>query len=163
MAYAKITRHSELEPLALASLNADDRALVDSALLARESSHSPYSQFAVGAALRLRNGQIVKGSNQENAAYPSGLCAERTALFFAGAEYPREAVEKIVVCVPDRVTHLPFPCGACLQVMAESQARQAQALEVWLLHPSEPVVYRAANVDQLLPFAFVKDNLEKKG
>lgn len=87
--------------LLLSELNEQDKALILSAMKSREQAYAPYSSFWVGAALLLGNGLIINGNNQENAAYPSGLCAERTALFYAKANYPQEKILKIAICGDD--------------------------------------------------------------
>ena len=136
-------------------------ALVLKAKQARESSHSPYSNYQVGAAVLLSNGEIVSGSNQENAAYPSGLCAERTTMFAAGALYPNESLDVIAVAIPDSSEHLPSPCGACLQVMSEYQFKQEAPMKILLIHPKDDVVYVAEDLQQMLPFAFNQSHLSK--
>ena len=103
-------------------LSPDDRQLLDSALEAIGGAYAPYSHFKVGAAVRLDDGTVVRGANQENAAYPSGLCAERTAMFAAAAQYPgRKLVALAVICEQDgMLLDSPgAPCGACRQVMAQ--------------------------------------------
>ena len=106
-------------------LNAADRELLDAARQATYRSYAPYSHFSVGAAARLANNIIVTGTNQENAAYPSGLCAERTTLFYANSQYPDQAVETLASSRPQRTWRLsgrPIPpCGACRQVMLETE------------------------------------------
>ena len=100
----------------------EDQELVALAIEAQKGSYSPYSNFQVGAALKLANGIIVKGANQENAAYPSGLCAERTAMFWAGANYPDVPMDTLAIAGADHgiLCESPAsPCGACRQVMAE--------------------------------------------
>ena len=100
----------------------EDQELALAAIEAMRGSYAPYSHFNVGAALRLNNGIIVKGANQENAAFPSGLCAERTAMFSAGATYPDKAIVSIAIAggVMGRLAKSPAtPCGACRQVMAQ--------------------------------------------
>jgi cytidine deaminase len=110
--------------------------LVEKALEAAEDAYAPYSSFHVGAAVLLENGTIVKGNNQENIAYPSGLCAERVALFYAGANYPNTVVKTIVVVAkgdliaPDECIS---PCGSCRQVIAESESRQDGAIRIILI------------------------------
>ena len=102
-------------------LNAEDRELAQAAIEGMKGSYAPYSHFNVGAAVRMSNGQIVRGANQENAAFPSGLCAERTAMFAAGAKYPDKDMCSIALAggVYGRITEEPAtPCGACRQVMA---------------------------------------------
>lgn len=133
--------------------------LVTTARQARSKAYAPYSDFAVGAAVRLKSGETVSGSNQENAAYPSGLCAERTALFYAMHEHPNAEVEALAVTVDERSKHLPFPCGSCLQVIAEYETRQENPIQILLIHPHEDRVWQANGVKNLLPFAFGKDNL----
>lgn len=106
-------------------LSASDKELVEKAIAIAQDAYVPYSTFHVGAAVRLENGVIVTGSNQENAAYPSGTCAERTALFYANAKYPNVAVQEMAVVaiyhgeIQDQIS----PCGSCRQVMAEVATR----------------------------------------
>lgn len=133
--------------------------LAEEARLARSRSYAPYSKFPVGSALRLNDGTLVGGANQENAAYPSGLCAERTALFFAGTQYPAKAVENLYICVKPDAAQMPFPCGACLQVMVETENRQGSEMTIWLEEPGGQRVWKAQGVKQFLPFAFVKEHL----
>ncbi len=135
--------------------------LVERADAARSGSHSPYSNFQVGAALLLDTGEVIIGSNQENAAYPSGLCAERTALFWAGANFPSQKILALAVTVPNRAEHIPFPCGSCLQVISEYQHQQDSPINILLKHPQSQQVYLANGVQNLLPFAFEKSHLPK--
>jgi len=132
-----------------------DRALVLAAQDATRRSYAPYSHFHVGAAVRLDNGTVVTGSNQENAAFPSGLCAERTALFYAGAQYPDHAVEALAIAAADAdgLTSAPTPpCGACRQVMLETEARAGRPMRI-LLYGTQGV-YVFEGVGQLLPLTF---------
>lgn len=137
-------------------LEEKDQLLVKKAYEIAENAYAPYSAFHVGAAVELTNGQIVLGSNQENIAFPSGLCAERVALFFAGANYPKEEVKTI--CVVAKGELLPFenlltPCGACRQVMLETEIRQTTQYRIILVSQNErTVIFKSAN--DLLPFAF---------
>ncbi|MGK0407422.1 MAG: cytidine deaminase [Roseivirga sp.] len=156
-----ITISCQLQESQVNQLSEQFQTLVNRADEARAGSHSPYSGFQVGAALLLESGEIVIGSNQENAAYPSGLCAERTALFWAGANYPHTKILAIAVTVPDRAEHIPFPCGSCLQVISEYQHKQDQTIEILLKHPQSQQVYLAKGVQNLLPFAFEKSHLPK--
>jgi cytidine deaminase len=156
-----ITISCQLQESEVHQLSEQFQTLVSRADEARTGSHSPYSNFQVGAALLLESGEIVIGSNQENAAYPSGLCAERTALFWAGANYPHTKILAIAVTVPDRAEHIPFPCGSCLQVISEYQHKQEQPIEILLKHPQSQQVYLAKGVQNLLPFAFEKSHLPK--
>ncbi len=139
----------------LAELDARDRALIEAAVEAADTAYAPYSNFHVGAALRLADGTIVKGSNQENIAYPSGLCAERTALFSASAQYPGVAVETLAIIGrnPQGELTAASPCGACRQVMAEQEGRQGNKLRV-LCYYSDYKILLFEGVESLLPFIF---------
>lgn len=133
-----------------------DRLLVEEAIRVRKSAYAPYSKFTVGASLRLSSGEVITGSNQENIAYPSGLCAERVALFYAGANYPNEAVDTL--CIVAKGDLVPAdtilsPCGGCRQVMAETQSRQDKAYRVILVCQNDlTLVFNSAT--DLLPLAF---------
>ena len=132
-----------------------DRQLVEKAQEATNRSYAPYSRFHVGAALRLDDGTIVTGSNQENAAFPSGLCAERTALFYAGAQYPDRSVTALAIAAADAdgLTAIPTPpCGACRQVMLETETRGGQPMRI-LLYGTQGT-YVIEGVGQLLPLIF---------
>ena len=132
-----------------------DRELVEAALRARAGSYSPYSKFRVGAALRLVDGTIILGANQENIAYPSGLCAERTAMFAAGANHPGVAFDTLAIAGGngDEVCEMPAaPCGACRQVMAEYQRLYGNPLKVILI--GTRALYKFEKVDDLLPLIF---------
>jgi len=145
--YTEFASASEMTP--------EDQQLVSAALDARSGSYSPYSHFQVGAAVRLGDGTIVKGANQENAAYPSGLCAERTALFAAGANYPDQPVRSLAIVAADHGTLLDepaSPCGACRQVMAESQKRAGAPMSVILIGAKK--IWKFDSVDDVLPFIF---------
>ncbi|HET8886005.1 MAG TPA: cytidine deaminase [Salinimicrobium sp.] len=135
--------------------------LFEDAVNAREKAYAPYSQFNVGAAILLQNGEIITGSNQENASYPSGLCAERTAVFFAGAKFPNEIIKCLVVTAKSAnhllITPVP-PCGACRQVIAEYEERQEQPIEIYFMGERGKVV-KASSLKDLLPFSFDKSCL----
>ena len=138
-----------------AEMEPQDRELVEAALEARGGSYSPYSKFRVGAALRLADGTIVKGANQENAAYPSGLCAERTAMFAAGAIHPGVAFDTLALVGGngDEVCEMPAsPCGACRQVMAEYQRLYDRPLRTILI--GTHAIYKFDKVEDLLPLIF---------
>ena len=136
-------------------MSKEDQELVKAALEAQKGSYSPYSKFQVGAALRLANGTIVKGANQENAAYPSGLCAERTAMFWASANYPDVAFDTLAIAGADRgvLCESPAsPCGSCRQVMAEYQKKYGRPLKtIWV---GSKRIRKFENVDDILPFIF---------
>jgi len=141
-------------------LTVEDKELLDAAIEATKSSYAPYSGFNVGAAVRLANGEIISASNQENAAYPSGLCAERVALFYANSKFPDVPVESLAVtaAVDGHVCESPtYPCGACRQVMAETELRAKKLIRIII--GSEKVTQIVDNVESLLPFTF--DNLPK--
>lgn len=132
-----------------------DRELVLEAIDAQKGSYCPYSHFRVGAALRLEDGTIVKGSNQENNAYPAGLCAERTAMFAAGANYPDKAFDTLAIVGSDSngICETPAtPCGECRQVMAEYQAKGGRPLKIILVGRNK--IQKFLKVDDLLPFIF---------
>ncbi len=136
-------------------MNPQDRQLVEAAIEAQKGSYAPYSRFNVGAALRLEDGTIVKGANQENAAYPSGLCAERTAMFSASANYPGKAMVSLAIVggFEGTVSDDPCsPCGACRQVMAEDQTLSGQAMSVILYGTKK--TWKFDKVDDILPFIF---------
>ena len=141
---------------ALDELPEESRKLVDAALEATQRSYAPYSHFYVGAAVKLDNGIIVTGNNQENVAFPSGLCAERTALFYANAQYPEVPVKALAIVARDssgKVTQEPIsPCGACRQVMLETENRFGKPIQILLASAEEVIVLERASA--LLPLAF---------
>ena len=141
-------------------LSEDDKQLVERAIEATASSYSPYSHFAVGAALRLSDGTIVIGSNQENAAFPSGLCAERTAIFAAGATHPDKAVTALAIAARNEagLTAEPVsPCGACRQVILEVEQRYNCAVRILLYGTNG--VYIINSIRDLLPSSFVDESM----
>ncbi|MGM9711229.1 MAG: cytidine deaminase [Prevotella sp.] len=141
-------------------LSEEDRLLVQRAIEATASSYSPYSHFAVGAALRLTDGTIVIGSNQENAAFPSGLCAERTAIFAAGATHPDQAVTTLAIAARNEagLTAEPAsPCGACRQVILEVEQRYKCPVRILLYGTNG--VYIINSVRELLPLCFVDESM----
>lgn len=138
-----------------------DNALCLEAVNALDTSHSPYSHFRVGAALQLKSGTILKASNQENVAYPSGLCAERVALFNWGANHADDAIITMAVTAQTNDFDLLKPitsCGACLQVMAECEKMQNSPLRVLLYCINGPV-WVVEGVQSFLPFLFFEDRL----
>ena len=139
-----------------AELPAAEAELVEAAIRATDGSYSPYSRFRVGAALRLADGTIVCGSNQENAAYPSGLCAERTAIFAASAQHPQQRDYEALAIVGRNAEGTlceASPCGACRQVLLEYEQRQHHPLRV-LCYTSGGGIREVDSVRDLLPFAF---------
>lgn len=138
-----------------------DRELIDAAREATKRSYAPYSHFSVGAAARLANGIVVTGTNQENAAYPSGLCAERTTLFYANSQYPDQAVETLAIAAHNGRDFLDAPippCGACRQVMLETEKRFKRPMRI-LLYGKEGI-YELKNVGDLLPLSFDASAME---
>ena len=141
-------------------LSADQKKLTDAAREATFRSYAPYSQFFVGAAAELANGEIIQGNNQENAAYPSGLCAERVTLFFAGSKYPDVAVKRLAIAARtngDYVEECVAPCGACRQVILETEERSGEPMEIILCGRDQ--VYIVDSIKELLPLCFGKNNL----
>lgn len=137
-------------------LPAQVAALMQEAKKARANAYAPYSKFKVGAAIQLSNGEVVTGNNQENAAYPSGMCAERTAIYAAGARFPDAQIEAIAICVKahNQVISQPAsPCGACRQAMAEYEQKQKTPIPVYFMGETGPV-YKVDAVLDLLPLAF---------
>ncbi len=137
-------------------MNGQDQELCHAAIDALKGSYAPHSNFHVGAAVRLADGTIVKGANQENVAYPSGLCAERTAMFYANATYP--GVPQVSIAITSTyddgsVPSFPAtPCGACRQVMAEYQKVGKHPMSIILIGGKQ--VLKFEKVDDLLPFIF---------
>ena len=139
----------------LEELQPDDRTLALAAIDAMKGAYAPYSNFFVGAAVRLDDGTIVTGANQENAAFPSGLCAERKAMFSAGAAYPDKAMVSIAIAGGAAGTLDPnpaSPCGACRQVMAQYQTKGGRDMSIILVGNGNILKFR--RVDDLLPFIF---------
>ncbi len=142
-------------------LNAQDRELCEQSVKALDSSYSPYSKFKVGTAIRLDSDQIILGSNQENVAYPSGLCAERVALFSVGVSHPNAKVTSMAITAKTELFEITKPvtsCGGCLQVMAEVEQRQGSEIEV-LFYCLGGEILKVKGIQSLLPFVFVEDRL----
>jgi len=137
-------------------LSADEQQLLIRAKEQASTAYAPYSEFQVGAALLLENGEVITGSNQENMAYPSGLCAERTALFFAGAQFPELKILRLAVFGAGSLQadgNPVTPCGACRQVISETIKRQNQGFEI-LLSGSNGQLVKLKNALDLLPMPF---------
>jgi cytidine deaminase len=140
-----------------------DQQLCREAVKALANSHSPYSKFRVGVAMRLQSGKILYASNQENVAYPSGLCAERVALFHWGANHPDDPIETMAVTAHTDEFQLTRPvtsCGACLQVLAEYEKKQGNAIKM-LLYCQQGPVWVATGIESFLPFLFFEDRLNQ--
>ncbi|XCF06162.1 cytidine deaminase [Tamlana crocina] len=135
--------------------------LMQSATEARARAYAPYSNFSVGAAILLDNGEVVTGNNQENASYPSGLCAERTAIYAAGAQYPDAKILKIAICAGSKtnVTQTPIPpCGACRQAISEYEIKQDAPIEIYFMGETGQIA-QSHSLKNLLPFMFDKSVL----
>jgi cytidine deaminase len=145
-------------------LAAEDRQLMELAENSLNDAYAAYSHYRVGAALRLSNGKIFTGNNQENAAYPSGLCAERVAMFYARSQYPDEIIETVAIAArADNFTiqEAVAPCGSCRQVMAEYQNQQKGPMRVIMKGEKGPIV-AVDSVEALLPLMFHAEELKRQ-
>jgi len=128
---------------------------------ARQNAYAPYSEFNVGAAILLDNGEIVTGNNQENASYPSGLCAERTAIYYAGAKYPKAKIVKMAITAASQkkqtISPIP-PCGACRQAISEYEIKQESPIEIYFMGEIGKVI-KSESLANLLPLVFDKSVL----
>lgn len=144
-------------------LPAGDKRLMEEAIKAADDAYAPYSHFHVGAAVLLENGTVVRGSNQENAAYPSGLCAERVALFASGAQHPGTKIIAIAITAYPEGKKIPAvpisPCGDCRQVMAEYELRYNHKIRL-IMEGGKGTYLVSDCVAQLLPFLFSGDVLK---
>ena len=138
-----------------------DKALVDKAKEMTKQSYAPYSKFHVGAAALLADGTVVTGTNQENAAYPSGLCAERTTLFYANSQYPDQAVDTLAIAAStesDFIDRPIPPCGACRQVILETETRYKRPIRILLYGKKN--TYLVRGIQSLLPLSFDGSDME---
>ena len=158
----KITIETQLEIFeSISELPDSIKELMNKAHEARENAYAPYSLFKVGAALRLDSGEIILGNNQENAAYPSGLCAERVAIFYAGANFPNSRITAMTISARSTkkvITDPIPPCGACRQSLVEYEVKQNSAIELYFMGESGKVV-KSNSVQDLLPLIFNKSYL----
>lgn len=134
-----------------------ENSLYEAAKSARENAYAPYSNFLVGCSVLLENGEIYSGNNQENAAFPSGLCAERTAIYWVAANFPNEKIKKIFVVggpreFSEKNPPIP-PCGNCRQSLMEYESKQNENIEIYFANLFEEV-YKVSSVKDLLPFYF---------
>jgi len=153
MRYLKIT--AKIRICNYEELFSEEKIIVDKAKEATFRAYAPYSKFKVGTAALLANGEIITGNNQENVAFPSGLCAERTTLFYAHSQYPNEAVQALAIAAyteGDFLDRPISPCGACRQVMLETEMRFNQPVKIILYGKKEILI--AESVKDLLPLAF---------
>ena len=143
---------------AISELAMSVQNLIKKAIEAREKAYAPYSQFLVGAALELENGEIILGNNQENASYPSGLCAERTAIYYAGAEFPNQKILRMAIVAGStkNPTTKPIPpCGACRQALSEYEVKQNSEMELYFMGTSGQIAF-SKSVENILPWVFDK-------
>lgn len=154
--FSEITVYENVDELPI-----DMHRLMQKAVDIREKAYAPYSHFRVGAALLLDNGIIVTGNNQENAAYPSGMCAERVAIWAAGSQYPDNTILKMAITARSETHQLnqPIPpCGACRQAIAEYEVKQDKFIEIYFMGEVGKV-YKADSLHDLLPLIFDSSNL----
>ncbi|CAM1373344.1 Cytidine deaminase [Tenacibaculum litopenaei] len=140
----------------LSQMPESDQTLMNAAIEARAKAYAPYSNFQVGAAILLETGEIVSGNNQENAAYPSGMCAERVAIWKAGSTYPNMVVKKIAISAASNTSTVDKPvgpCGACRQTLSEYEINQKQPIEVLFMGEVGKIV-KTESLLSLLPFSF---------
>jgi cytidine deaminase len=145
----------------LEELPAKAQLLMQEAIKARKNAYAPYSKFRVGAALSLDNSKVVTGNNQENACYPSGLCAERVAIYQAGAQYPNKTITMLAITAASEtytVEKPAPPCGACRQAIAEYEFKQKQPIEIYFMGETGQILY-SKSLTNLLPLSFDKDFL----
>jgi len=139
----------------------DVQQLMQQTFEARDRAYAPYSKFHVGAAILLENGKVITGNNQENASYPSGLCAERTAIYYAGANYPGTGIKIMAIsakALGKSMTQPVPPCGACRQAIAEYEVKQRQPITLYFMGDSGEV-FKSDSLENLLPLLFTQDYL----
>lgn len=144
------------------SLNSEEKDLVNRAKNSLEAAYAPYSGFLVGATVLLENGEIISGNNQENVAYPSGLCAERVAIFYAGANFPNVKIKTIAITAVSKkfeIKDIISPCGACRQAIAEYEVKHENDIRILLHHPDDSILI-VNSVSDLLPFMFKSKELK---
>lgn len=137
-------------------LSSGTKLLMEKAIEAKKTAYAPYSKFKVGSALLLENGKIITGNNQENAAYPSGICAERVAIWKASSDYPNQKIKELVITASSssQITDKPVaPCGACRQALSEYEIKQKDKIEVYFMGEIGKVI-KTNSVLDLLPIAF---------
>lgn len=160
--FSKLTIVAELEVYkSIKDLTLKDAELLVAAKKMVKTAYAPYSEFHVGAAVLLENGEIIAGNNQENAAYPSGLCAERVALFYAGSQYPTIAIKTIAISVKSKnviISEPLSPCGGCRQVIAEYENKFKKPIRI-IMSGEKGQIYIANSIESLLPLMFSKKYL----
>ena len=157
----QISINTTISVLSKEELSQEEVGLMNQAVEARAKAYAPYSKFTVGAALLLDNGVVIQGSNQENAAYPSGLCAERVAIYYAGATYPNAKIVKMFITASplDRDLDEPIPpCGSCRQAIAEYEFKQDTPIVIFFMG-AKGDVFKSDSLKNLLPLVFDKNHL----
>ena len=154
----------QFQSLKLTELNTQEQALVQACKNASTNAYAPYSQFKVGASLLISNDEILLGNNQENAAFPSGLCAERVALFQFGARNDKKHIKAIAICAQtggNFTDEFIVPCGGCLQVMSEYQSLQKEKIRV-ILYRGDDEIMLGEGIENFLPLQFTLKNKGRK-
>lgn len=144
-------------------LESPDKDLLIAAKKSVNDAYAPYSKYYVGSTVQLENGEIICGNNQENVAYPSGLCAERVALFYASSKYPNQKIMTIAITAKAgnfEITEPVAPCGACRQVLAEYQTKQNHPIKIIMMGETGKIKV-ISKVDDILPFMFHAEELKK--
>ena len=157
----QISINTTISVLSKDELSQEETSLMSQAFEARSKAYAPYSKFTVGAAILLDNGIVIQGSNQENAAYPSGLCAERVAIYYAGATYPNAKIVKMFITASplDRDLDEPIPpCGSCRQAIAEYEFKQDTPIVIFFMG-AKGDVFKSDSLKNLLPLVFDKNHL----
>jgi cytidine deaminase len=152
---------SFLEYESLSELDSSSQEMMKMAIESRKKAYAPYSKFTVGCSVLLDNDKIIEGSNQENAAYPSGLCAERVAIFYAGSKYPNAKILKLFISASpvERDLDQPIPpCGSCRQSIAEYEMKQNHDIEIYFMG-GKGKIYKTNSLKNILPFMFDKKYL----
>ncbi len=158
----KVQISFDVEVFEAGELGKEELALIEKARETCKNAYAPYSNFWVGAAILLENGEVITGTNQENAAYPSGLCAERTAIYWVGANYPNQKIKAIAVTAKkaDTDNYLPVtPCGSCRQAVSEYENKQNEPIKI-ILEGKENRVYVVESIGDLLPLKFSGTSLD---
>jgi cytidine deaminase len=157
----QISINTTILVLSKKELSQEETSLMLLAFEARSKAYAPYSKFTVGTAILLDNGEVIQGSNQENAAYPSGLCAERVAIFYAGATFPNAKIVKMFITASpqDRDLEEPIPpCGSCRQAIAEYEFKQDTPIAIFFMG-AKGDIYKSESLKNLLPLVFDKNHL----
>ena len=160
----EINLHIQFQSLNLSELNSQEQALVQACKNASTNAYAPYSNFHVGASLLIDDGEIILGNNQENAAFPSGLCAERVALFHFGARNSKKQIKAIAICAQtggNFTEEFIVPCGGCLQVLSEFQSIQKEKIRV-ILYRGDDEIMLGEGMENFLPLQFTLKNKGRK-